>query len=672
MSQSQLLSREFTGEFAANDATKPDTYYYDPHSAEPPPDDFVLVRDEQGNVVSRYGDDVIDMRSYSADVSGSMAQIAVAEQILLEDRSEIRWLWFINYIFAEGLNNNSLSPSGLRLRFYEVLRPLSRYARELNISSRTVLEDEKRLAAFLHRHQGAEKFCEQGAATFALYHQLGPSICGFTIAWTKRLKAFLTERMAFFYARRQQHPVIPPYRYHAIWQQAWSIVSEFESHKRGLERLIAYLVRAPSRSDDRRSQSERDRALAEFIDEHGLRPLADEHGWRMCDRRLIQGYLSSVQLVCKDLLHFYSGMRDNEVSGLYFHCLETDTRNKRRRARLLGNTSKYLGTKQVVKWATSIEVERVVAVLQTIARPIARILDVSLAKRLPKGERPCPLFLSLGYINNRGNCRVKHPHGKVRKMGREPIHANPLYDASQFVITDEDLSFLEKIDPSRDWRALDSDFAVGKVFPYSYHQFRRSLAVYAAQSGLVSIGSLQTQLKHLLREVSYYYANGAENARGVFDASDKNHMAQQYAQDKPTADFTAYVLDILFNPERLIGINGKVIERTSKANTPEKQQQVLANRKDTIHRFKKGQMAYKETPLGGCETTQPCDKKLLRSLTACIDCAKADIVPSKLQRTIDRLTIEVKELPPESVEYRTERHELDTLIAFRDANLGTA
>ncbi|MGI2228231.1 hypothetical protein [Shewanella frigidimarina] len=51
------------------------------------------------------------------------------------------------------------------------------------------------------------------------------------------------------------------------------------------------------------------------------------------------------------------------------------------------------------------------------------------------------------------------------------------------------------------------------------------MAVYAAQSGLVSMGSLQQQLKHLLKEVTFYYANGAENSSGLFSLGDK-HIAK--------------------------------------------------------------------------------------------------------------------------------------------------
>ena len=142
-------------------------------------------------------------------------------------------------------------------------------------------------------------------------------------------------------------------------------------------------------------------------------------------------------------------------------------------------------------------------------------------------------------------------------------------------------------------------------------------------------------------------------------------MAHEFLREKPLADYTAWVWQILFSDEKLDGINGRVIERTIKANTSGAKVLINQDRKKTIRQFKDGQRAYTETPLGGCETITPCDKKLMHSITACIDCTKADLKPSKVKRTIDSMKFFVNSLTPESVEYRTERSELDKLISLK-------
>ena len=68
-------------------------------------------------------------------------------------------------------------------------------------------------------------------------------------------------------------------------------------------------------------------------------------------------------------------------------------------------------------------------------------------------------------------------------------------------------------------------------------------------------------------------------------------------------------------------------------------------------------------------TITPCDKKLFRSIAACVSCDRAIIKERNLDRVIKRQEIFVQKLATEdsdSVEYRTELSELDVLMNFRD------
>jgi integrase len=659
----EMITRKLDGVYSANDDMCPDAFIYDPLHPQAPAADFVISRNVDGSVLSTYGSDIIDLSPYSTIAYGSKSKIDLNE-IDQEYRDEARWLWFLNYVHGVGRSDNSLNPSTLYTRFNAAIKPLCDFAAEHGVTAQDILCDEQLLSVLVHRHQGSHRFCSSMSAMLGFYHYRGQNICGFEVAWGKQLQDFMSARCKWFASQKKQHPVIPPRIYQRLHQQAWAAVGTFEDYSAGIEKLIRYLVAEPNTDADKRSYQQRNKQLAQYIKRVGLANLAEQYHWGH-NRNEIRAWLSFIQQVCKQLIHFYSGMRDNEANGLKYHCVERDDTKKRKRARLLGNTTKYVGSKKMAKWATSSEIERVIGVLQTIARPIASVLDVNLARRHKKGKAPCPLLLSLGYIN-RESSRDKHGTPLVQRWHDTTLTNNPLIDSTQFIITDEDLAFLEKIDPTRDWRDPDGSFAEGKVWHFTSHQFRRSLAVYAAQSGLVQIGSLQNQLKHLLREVTFYYANGAENAKGVFDFSDRDHMAKVYQDNKPLADFTAYIFQVLFNPETLLGINGRRVERTAKANTPEKQRQVLNDRATTIRQFKKGMRAYKETALGGCETTSPCDKKLTRSLVACIDCEQADIVPSKLNRMIDRLTIYTSKLQPDSIEQQSSEDDLIILKAFRE------
>lgn len=645
--------------FNKNLNSTPDIYYSNNARAVPPNDDFVISRDLTGKIISRYGDPIYELKPYSSTKNGKTK--IPFDQIEQKYQSEARWLWFICYRFGKGKNKNNYSVGILYSRFTGFVKPLCQFASLHNISAIKVLETKALLAKFIHANDTA-MFNKQVLPTLTLYHSLSNNI-GFNVALTQSVIDILNKRSQTTSSNKNQTELIPP-RLYGVWlKESWSIIDEFEKNAKGIKNIITLLVKEKPYNKKNYNTQMRKNAWQSWLENYDLFPLAKSRHF-LTDRRKFTLYLSDLMLTCKGLIHFYSGMRDDEVLSLNYHCLEIDEVNNRKKARLIGNTTKYIGNKKEARWVTTSELERVITVLQTIVAPIATLVNVTLAPKLIKGETPCPLFLSTNYLASK-EYKKRHPFGKTKiwQGNCSSFSINSLFNKDLMKITEEDIQYLEQFEPERNWR--QSQYAVGNIWHLKSHQFRRSLAVYSAQSGLVSIGSLQAQLKHLCQEVTFYYGNGAERAGNIFDIESKNHMAHEFLKEKPLADYTAWVWQILFSDEKLDGINGRVIERTIKANTSESKALIHQDRKKTIKQFKDGQRAYTETPLGGCETTTPCDKKLMHSLTACIDCDRADLKPSKVNRTIDSMTIFVNSLPPDSVEYRTERDELDTLITLK-------
>lgn len=645
--------------FKTNISSTPDIYYSNTARAVPPTDDFVISRDLTGKIISRYGDPIYELKPYSSSKNGKTK--IPFNHIEQKYQSEARWLWFICYRFGKGKNKNNYSVGILYSRFTGFVKPLCQFASLHNISAIKVLETKALLAKFIHANDTA-MFNKQVLPTLTLYHSLSKNI-GFNVALTQSVIDILNKRNQTTSSNKNQTELIPP-RLYGIWlKEAWSIIDEFEENAKGIKNIITQLVKEKPYNKKNYNTQMRKNAWQSWFENYNLFPLAKSRHF-LTDRRKFTLYLSDLMLTCKGLIHFYSGMRDDEVLSLNYHCLQVDKVNKRKRARLIGNTTKYIGNKKEARWVTTFEIERVITALQTMVAPIATLVNVTLAPKAIKGETPCPLLLSTNYLASK-EYKKRHPFGKTKiwQGNCSSFSINSLFNKDLMKITEEDIQYLEQFEPERNWR--QSQYAVGNIWHLKTHQFRRSLAVYSAQSGLVSIGSLQSQLKHLCQEVTFYYGNGAERAGSIFDIESKNHMAHEFLKEKPLADYTAWVWQILFSDEKLDGINGRVIERTIKGNTPEAKVLIQQDRKKTIKQFKDGQRAYTETPLGGCETTTPCDKKLMHSITACIDCDRADLKPSKVNRTIDSMAIFVNSLPPDSVEYRTERDELDTLITLK-------
>ncbi|MFK5915564.1 MAG: hypothetical protein QM484_14450, partial [Woeseiaceae bacterium] len=93
---------------------------------------------------------------------------------------------------------------------------------------------------------------------------------------------------------------------------------------------------------------------------------------------------------------------------------------------------------------------------------------------------------------------------------------------------------------------------------------------------------------------------------------------------------------------------------------------ILKNRNITIKRFKAGQIAYTETPLGACLTTHPCDKKAMRAISSCISCDKAVIKLSKLTKIINIQSLLVESFYKTSIEHRIELEQLNDFIRMKN------
>jgi hypothetical protein len=639
--------------------SSPDIFAQNNAGISHPDDNYIISKNINGDILSRYGDPCIDLTPYST-TQGTKSKFHFNQIKGDTYQKEARWLWFICYRFGKGKNKNNLSVGVLYSRYIGVIKPLCEFAKLDNVSTIHVLETEKLLTKFIYENNGAI-FNQQIIPVLKLYHSLSTQI-GFNVALKSEQLSMIEKRNNEAKTNRKQTEIIPPRLYGSWLNEAWKAVSEFEKNVSGITNILREIVKEISDHPEKYTTEMREVNWNYWIKENKLTEFSIAREF-LNKRKKFSSYLSDFMLICKGLIHFYSGMRDDEVLSLNYHCLIIDEVNNRKKARLLGNTTKYIGNKKQERWVTTYEIERVISALQSIVQPISSLTDVSIKSNLSKGEFPCPLFLTPNYLYY-DKFREKHPHGIARSWRiteTNSLSNNSLIDKKVMTITEEDIKYLEQFDPERNWR--QSKYAVGEIWHLKTHQFRRSLAVYSAQSGLVSIGSLQAQLKHLCQEVTFYYGNGAERAGKIFDIKSNNHMAHQFLKEKPLADYTAWVWQILFSDETLDGINGRVIERTTKGNTPERRTLILQDRKKTIKQFKDGQRAYAETPLGGCETETPCDKKLMHSITACIICNKADLKPSKVKRTIDSMTIFVESLPPDSVEYRTELDELNKLIA---------
>jgi len=339
-------------------------------------------------------------------------------------------------------------------------------------------------------------------------------------------------------------------------------------------------------------------------------------------------------------------MRDDEALSLKATCLKVQPADPVGKTYLIfGTTSKLTGIKKKERWISSKDVEPAINA--------AKLITMTIAKCRGYKTSDLRLFTSVGLLSfsPRKNFDRKESQAGFHDLNSAMFNIPILKD---------DHDELKRLCPFTDWDAQDK-FRIGAPWPIRTHQLRRSLAIYTAQSGLVSLPTLKRQLKHLSREMSIYYARGASLAKNLFSDS-PYHFRKEYLKAKPEADSLAYIYKLLLSDEKLFGRAGRKIEQLDQSSNVVT---ILSSKTVTLKSFYNGEIAYSETPLGACLASGPCEKRAMRSITACINCEKAVIKKSKLERVIKSQQFLVESLDRSSLEYRMEVEQLNDLSRLR-------
>lgn len=227
----------------------------------------------------------------------------------------------------------------------------------------------------------------------------------------------------------------------------------------------------------------------------------------------------------------YTGKRAEEVRYLHYDCLEEARRDGDTRIHYIvkGTVTKLSrGKERATQWITIEAAPEAVRIAQQLARAIYEA----------QGKEP-------NQVNNRKTGSFLFPpvdcDGKGFRLTSSisrPFHVShrPSIQAALCpVITEEDQRELYLIDPHRAW-STEAEFVVGSRWYLHTHQLRRSLALYAQSSGLVSLPSLKRQLQHITYEMSLNYAKGSafsHNFIGELEKSSESTSAKSGRKHNP-------------------------------------------------------------------------------------------------------------------------------------------
>ncbi|RII76837.1 integrase [Pseudomonas monteilii] len=222
---------------------------------------------------------------------------------------------------------------------------------------------------------------------------------------------------------------------------------------------------------------------------------------------------------------------------------------------------------------------------------------------------------------------------------------------------------LESMAPGRAWRAL-AEFSVGQPWPLTIHQIRRSTAIYAIRSGIVSLPALKHILHHITIEMSLYYARGSSFARDLLKESSNSKSAFVHVYQSAELQVRAwqYANEFILTDEVLHGPHGLWLK--GKAKDSSKTIPYAELLEDTLKRMKRGELHYQPTPVGGCTSGEVCHKRISVNFLGCDGCKSAAIKPSKVLKLIEVQKVLVSHCDVDSPERNAENQTLFELTEF--------
>ena len=356
-------------------------------------------------------------------------------------------------------------------------------------------------------------------------------------------------------------------------------------------------------------------------------------------------YMTQIQGMAKLWIHLFTGMRDNEVNQLSCDCYQTVQSNEHVVHVLMGYTSKlHGGGNKSAYWITFEDIQFGVNAAQSIGDIYALFnphYDLS-------NPAEYPLFPTLYSQKRRhkNNRNIEHETDFISNFSGAPTRTQSNFNqylgrisvslGDELRITESDIAELEAFDGFRNWRE-EKDCQISEYWNICTHQFRRSLAVYGARSGIIGLGALSVQYKHLTEAMTLYYRENSVFAPNILASDSQKELIQELEYQRLVHSYTQFEEGVISTSSKLFGGAGTYLQLQKDRAQLLK---VFPNRDETIKRMKKGEIAYKPSLFGACTNPDSCEKISFTAITSCLSCAHAIFdaeSADKMQKALQRL-----------------------------------
>ena len=356
-------------------------------------------------------------------------------------------------------------------------------------------------------------------------------------------------------------------------------------------------------------------------------------------------YMTLIQGMAKLWIHLFTGMRDNEVNQLSYDCYQTVKSNEHEIYVLVGYTSKlHGGGNKSTYWITFEDIQFGVRAAQSIGE-IYALLNPHYEFSNPSEYPLFPTRYSQKH-RHKNNSNIENETDFVSNFLGAPTKTQTNFNqylsrlavslGDGLRIIGSDIAELEAFDGFRNWRE-EKDCQLGEYWNICTHQFRRSLAVYGARSGIIGLGALSVQFKHLTESMTLYYRNNAVFAPNILVSDSQKEFIQELEYQRLVHSYAQFEEGVINSSSKLFGGAGTYLQLQKDR---EQLLKVFPDRDETIKRMKKGEIAYKPSLFGACTNPDSCEKISFTAITSCLSCAHAvfDATSAeKIQKAVQRL-----------------------------------
>lgn len=602
----------------------------------------VVSRDRDGVALSVFDDDDWYLPRYDGDPEKTIMRFKYwypsftcdkSLEGLVRQTKEIIW-------YMLNVRRDPLSPSTAD-SYFHMLVDMCRFSVSSGFSVFEILSEDEKCRLFMHHISDGWQLCYLRSLLSALQEPEALSLPFRPVGRTLIQEASsLLKKLP----ECKQTPVIPTRIFSKVISYLMEEINVCEGVVDSLVEVLKELRgKKPSSTEEwkcLRRMSKADFSI--ILDRFGLSDFYFSRGYSISRNTFY--ILTEMLFVCKCVIHIFSGMRDSEVNYLPYDCLRSYVDGGLRHYMIHGFTTKRSGGKpRESRWVTSTEGVKAIRLAQKISEGIYSCIGMDVNK-----TSGCRLFVTPGVVRfwSKGGDEARVVDFDISRFTR-------MVEKMSLTIEQVDCDELMRVDPFRNWG--ESGIVVGGCWKLKTHQFRRSLALYASRSGLVSITSLRRQLQHITEEMTRYYSDGSFFARNMLEY-DRDHFSVDYIETLPEGEALSFFENVLSSEERLFGGAGSWIELHSSSRN----NVTFESRSETIRKFIKGLLSYKDTPVGGCMKHGDCQQRSFGRWIYCLaHCSDSVVNLKKLARLIEVQRSFVSDLADGTVYRRTEKFVLE-------------